>query len=150
MAQGLAYQEVVDLYTKGIVPDSQAKVATDPKFKGQLIYSLDNDAAHQKAIPLLKAAGVLNGSNRAPLPPLSPDMHKVVEHTHGTMMGFFNEELGKLDDSARTVDFYIKMLSDIFFERITKEMIAEDTKSLRDTYRAIIAAKGGYINHDLS
>jgi hypothetical protein len=138
------------LYTKGIVPDCQAKVASHPKFKGQLIYSFDNDSAHNKALPHLAAAGVLNGSNRAPLPALSPDMHKVVEHTHGTLMQHFNEMMEELDDSPRTVEFYIKELKKIFFDRITPEMITADTRSLRETYTAIIAAKGGYINKDLS
>ena len=150
VAQGLAYQEVVHLYTKGIVPDSQQKVATHPKFKGQLIYSLDNDSAHKKALPLLKEAGVLNGSNRAPLPALSPDMHKVVEHTHALLMYHFNEMLETLDDSPRSVEFYLEKLREIFFREVTPEIITKDTRSLRASYMAIKEAKGGYIDRDLS
>lgn len=150
VAQGPAYQEVVHLYTKGIVPDCQQKVATHPNFKGQLIYSLDNDSAHKKALPLLEEAGVLNSSNRAPLPALSPDMHKVVEHTHALLMHHFNEMLETVDDSPRSVEFYIEKLREIFFREVTAEIITKDTRSLRATYKAIKAANGGYIDRALS
>jgi hypothetical protein len=142
--------EVQHLYNNGIVPDSQQKVATHPNFKGQIIYSFDNDRAHTKAVPYLEAAGVLNSSNRAPLPALSPDMHKVVEHTHALLMYHFNEMMETLDDRPRSVDFYIEKLREIFFREVTPEIITKDTRTLRATYRAIIAADGGYICKALS
>lgn len=150
VAKGFAYQEVVHLYKDGIKPACQQKVATHPHFKGQVIYSFDNDSAHTKALPYLEEAGVLNGSNRAPLPSLSPDMHKVVEHTHGLLMNHFNEMMEDLDDSPRTVEFYIEKLREIFFREVTPEIIAKDTKSLRATFTAIIAADGAYVDPALS
>ena len=144
VAQAIAFNEAVHIIEMVMKPAAEEKVATHPKFKGEIIYSFDNDRAFTKAVPILKARGVLNETNRAPLPPKSPDMHKVVEHCHGLIWHHFQQFLLSLDDLKKPIAYFIVALEDIFYHNVTAESIMKDTRSLRSTYQAIIEAKGAY------
>jgi hypothetical protein len=146
VAQAIAYQEACHIIEGEMKPAAEKLVATHKKFKGEIIYSFDNDRAFTKAVPLLKERGIITDTNRAPLPPKSPDMHKVVEHCHAIIVAHFQKFLLRQKDLNKPMAFYIKALEDIFFTHITAKSVMADVKSLKATYRAIIAAKGAYPN----
>jgi hypothetical protein len=110
----------------------------------ELIYSFDNDAVHKAALPELLNRGILTANNRAPLPPCSPDMHKVVEHCIARLTVLVNEELVNSDDTLQSVAYWQQRLVTLFTSRITAPQVAADVHSLRGTYQAIINAQGGW------
>lgn len=146
VAQAIAYQEAAHIIEGEVKPAAEKLVATHKSFKGEIIYSFDNDRAFTKAVPLLKERGIITATNRAPLPPKSPDMHKVVEHCHGIIVAQFQQFLLRQKDLDKPMSFYTKALKKIFYTHITAKSVMADVKSLRATYKAIIAAKGGYPN----
>lgn len=110
----------------------------------QIIWSFDNDAVHKAALPELLNRGILTSSNRAPLPPCSPDMHKVVEHCIARLASLVNAELVSTDDAVQSVAYWQQRLVHLFSTQITAPQIARDVQSLKKTHQAIIDAEGAW------
>lgn len=110
----------------------------------QLVYSFDNDAVHQGAMEELQQRGLITNSNRAPLPPNSPDMHKVVEHSIARLTSMVNSELAHTEDLVLPVEHWRSRLEQMFLTGITAASIRADVASLKATYQAIIDVAGSW------
>lgn len=111
-----------------------------------IIYSFDNDKIHQK--PETLAALKINYKNRLPLPPYSPDMHRVIEYTVGRLKTAFRKWL-YAHPGANTMEKYQDALTTIFFNKKKKsvadaETINKSVKRLPSLFKEILAAKGGW------
>lgn len=100
---------------------------------GEPVYSFDNAPIHD--MTLLESIGI-DGSDRAPLPARSPDMHKVIEHVFGTLEGAMQQELHD-DPGLCTAKQYKAVLQRLFKSKITAESVRKDIKSLAGTYNVI-------------
>lgn len=105
------------------------------------LFSYDNDKVHMGAD--LRQAGI-EPRDRFDLPPCSSDMHKVVEHVHGWLQARMQKWLEGMDEQQLTVDACKQELARLFYQVLQIKSIADDVASLKDTYRAIIRADGGY------
>jgi len=105
------------------------------------LYSYDNDKVHMGAD--LTEVGIMPG-DRFALPPCSSDMHKVVEHTHAWLQGQMQKWLEDMEEHRLTADACKLKLQHLVDSKLKQSSIAADVASLKDTYRAIIAARGGY------
>ena len=101
LAKGTTSKEFCDVMEK-IQQAATMRVAPqlNPQQGEQLVYSYDNDSVHKGALEELRVRGLLTSTNRAPLPPNSPDMHKVVEHCIARVTSMVNAELADTEDSA--------------------------------------------------
>lgn len=109
-----------------------------------IMYSFDNDKIHQK--PETLAALKINYKNRLPLPPYSPDMHRVIERTVGRLKTAFRKWM-YAHPGANTMEQYQAALTHIFFNH--KKVAGADTinrsvKRLPSLFKEILAAKGGW------
>jgi hypothetical protein len=107
-----------------------------------ILYSFDNANIHTCAV----RAGMLDfygwtEDDRLPLPPYSPDMHRVIEHTHGTATAAFRKWLYENPDK-RTVDDIKAGFEQVYREVNTPDAIAKDVAGLPELY-SWIHANGG-------
>jgi hypothetical protein len=107
----------------------------------QWLYSYDNDKVHMGAD--LTEAGIMP-VERFDLPACSSDMHKAVEHIHAWLQFKMQLWLEQQEEQRLTVDACKAELERLFFHELKASSIAADVATLKDTYRAIIAAGGGY------
>ena len=107
----------------------------------QWLYSYDNDKVHVGAD--LTRVGIMP-TDRFDLPACSSDMHKVVEHVHAWLQQQMQLWLEDMEEQSLSPDQCTRQLQQIFFNQLQQSSIAADVATLKDTYRAIIAAGGGY------
>lgn len=108
------------------------------------LWSFDNDKIHQKAETLVSLK--INYKNRLPLPPNSPDMHRVVEHCIGRLKSAFRKWM-YAHPQARSMKQYRQALHTLFFtdDHITgSDPITKDTEKLPALFKHILAAKGSW------
>ena len=108
--------------------------------RGPLRFSFDNPPIHNTCP--LSTIGI-EPEHRAPLPPRSPDMHKVIEHIFGTLTNAMNESLAS-DPELKGVTKYKEKLEELFMHRITPNSVSKDVKSLKSTYDEIIRLGGDW------
>lgn len=110
--------------------------------RNQPVYSFDNWSGHKQAAEALHL-DVKEGT-RAPLPPKSPDMHKVIEHVFNTVQNEFGKRLW-MHPGEHDMSTYLAVLEDILFNFITVESVRKDIDSLPKTYEHIMTpvASGG-------
>jgi hypothetical protein len=101
------------------------------------VLSFDN------ATPHTGAADMVDEGHRFPLPPNSPDMHKVVEHVHPFVCQRMDKWVQQQGNRKFTMAECKQQLRDIA-QQISKHSVHRDVMSLRDTYSAIVAAGGRY------
>ncbi len=140
-AQGITSAEFTEIMS--IIKDTLLTRENRKKLKAgeSWLYSYDNDKVHQGAD--LTEAGI-HPKDRFDLPPCSSDMHKVVEHVHGWLQGRMQKWLEDKDEEKLTVQECKAELERLFKHELKTESIAADVATLKDTYRAIIRAEGGY------
>ena len=115
-------------------------VKSDPRFKHSfnqragLHFSYDNPPIHRN-LPLQDVV-------RVPLPPRSPDMHKVIEHKFGILTRQMNASLAK-DDQLKGVAKYKAELERLFHS-ISAESVHKDVLSLESTYSEILKVQGNW------
>lgn len=126
----------------------QASSRVMPRLLGlqqqQIVWSFDNDRVHTAALPELRLRGLLTPSTRAPLPPHSPDMHKVIEHCIGRLTSMVVAELADTEDVQLSIAHWQARLQDMFMNHISADSIARDVSSLPATYQAIIDVGGAW------
>lgn len=140
-AQGITsaeFVEVMDSIREALLTRENRKKL---KAGERWLYSYDNDKVHMGAD--LRQAGI-EPRDRFDLPPCSSDMHKVVEHVHGWLQGRMQKWLEDMDEQRLTADACKAELKRLFCQILTTRSIAADVATLKDTYRAIIRAQGGY------
>lgn len=113
---------------------------------GDIKYSWDNDRIHAGAD--LATVGIADDM-RLELPALSSDMHKVIEHVHARIQYHFENWLWDYGEGKPKVDECKEKVMEIFNNVISQESIKADVYSLHKTYKAMIAANGGYIAKSL-
>lgn len=105
------------------------------------LFSFDNPPIHQKAV--LARAGI-KPEQRVPLPPRSPDMHKVIEHCFGILSRAMNTSL-LCNSHIKSIGQYRAEIERLFYSCITPESVQADVKSLSATYDCIAgSAQGGW------
>lgn len=135
-------EEFRDVMVHSILPAIEAKVA--PLVRGKPLLSYNNATIHTKAGPMLQAAGAFTRCERVAAPAQSPDLQKVVEHTHGRIQQRWQRELRGDGQKVLSMPKYISRLRKIFEEVATPAMVEADVRSLPATYKAVIAAKGDW------
>jgi hypothetical protein len=76
-------------------------------------------------------------------PAYSPDMHKVIEHVHGTVVTAFRKQLREMVKPHTTIIQYCKMVEKLFYA-ITPQSVQDDIRSLEATWHEVIKCEGGY------
>lgn len=104
---------------------------------GDPVFSFDNATIHDMEV--LEEVGI-TWENRVPLPPRSPDMHKVIEHVFGTLEGAMQEALHE-DHSLTRGREYAALLRTLFKQRITALSIQKDIRSLYPLYDMLHKSK---------
>ena len=103
------------------------------------IYSFDNARFHTAAIPDLN----ISADEEMPLPPHSPDLHKVVEHQHALIKREFQKRF-TIDRSISTRDEAKTLLSQVIQQVVKADSVAKDANSLYLTYKQVQLAVGDY------
>jgi ureidoglycolate hydrolase len=78
------------------------------------------------------------------LPAYSPDIHKVIEHVHGTVYNGFMEQLMMMEVKPATCQAFIDMVGHAFTKHVSVESVQKDIASLKDTLTQIVLAQGGW------
>lgn len=120
--------------------DTASEFLPKPLDKHWLL-SMDNDSAHAAAD--LAGLGIWPAEHRFPLPALSPDMHKVVEHVHGVLCAKMQKWRRTFWPGKPSNQAVIDQLTKLFFD-YDPVSIQNDIDSLPATYQAIIDAAGMY------
>lgn len=105
------------------------------------LLSMDNDSTHAAAD--LAGLGIWPAERRFPLPALSPDMHKAVEHVHGWLCAKMQKWRRSFFPRKPSNQDVIKHLTELFYS-YDPVAIQKDIDSLPETYKAIIHAAGMY------
>lgn len=108
----------------------------------QPLLSYDNDSVHTSPLACLPEHGVFSGRDRLVLPARSPDLHRVIERSHGRLCKRFIKQL-HYQSGVRTAAQYIKQLELLFFKHESAEVISKDVAKLPELYR-VVAVDGGY------
>jgi hypothetical protein len=112
------------------------------------IISLDNASIHVKAKQLAKKGvpRLFPGKSVKfwELPAYSPDIHKVIEHVHGTVYNAFKKQLIECDSRPETWEPFFGMVKAAFLEHVTTASVRGDIASLQETLKQIVEAKGGW------
>lgn len=69
-----------------------------------------------------------------PLPPYSPDLHRVIEHTHGSAEVAFQKWLHE-NRGKKTIDEYKQAFKDIYYKVNTQQSIRADVQGLPRLYQ---------------
>lgn len=107
-------------------------------------WSFDNDRIHQNPITLARLK--INSRNRFPLPPNSPDMHRVIERCVGRLKSTFRKWL-YAHPAPRTDKQYQNALARIFYETpsvASPAVIKKDALTLPTLFKCIRLARGGW------
>lgn len=115
--------------------------------RGTLVV-MDNARFHADAIKWL-------GKYCIPIPPFSPECNKAVEHMFHTIKTEFYKRYANLlmeAGSQRYIPFKQAkaMLVKVVHDVVKAPSIEKDVKTLKQTFKAIIAAEGGYISPHVS
>lgn len=107
------------------------------------IFSYDNTNLHDAADEVV---GPVGSPNRAPLPPYSPDMHKVIEHSYHYLtqklnQGVLHEISRKHAQDPYPPDFWPRIVEEVY-RSYPIESIQKDVRSLFATYRWIVTHDG--------
>lgn len=115
-------------------------------FKGETswVWSLDNPPYHTSAD--FSSIGI-STDDFAPLPPASGDMHRAIEHVHGTLQGALQKWL--LYNHTSSVPSLKSALSSLFFSKFTAEGVSRDVATLKPLWEGIVAAGGDYVTRRL-
>lgn len=108
-----------------------------------MLWSFDNPNIH--SLEELEAIGI-SPADRAELPAASGDMHRVIEHVHGTLTTHLQSYIAHarpLPAPAKVQDH----LRSLFFSKITISHVNDDLDLLPGLWRAIKAAGGAYVDY---
>jgi hypothetical protein len=133
-AKKLTAAEFLDVMRNVKTKTDACKEANPKYYKiGGPYYSWDNASWHQAAD--LSTIGIKH-EHRLPLPPNSPDMHKVIEHVVGNTKRRMKECL--CDNAALTsVKDVKKAMEKVFYTKNKVTSIRKDINSLPGTYKII-------------
>lgn len=131
------------------MPKLKALRAKNPKnFIGGVGVVMDNWSVHKKVIKQL-------GGHCIPIPANSPEFNKPIEHLFNLIKAEFGRRYSELLIEAGSQRFIPlaaakALLKTVVYDVVNPKSIAKDVDDLTRTYKAIIAAKGGYISSRVS
>jgi hypothetical protein len=101
----------------------------------QILYSFDNAKIHESAVSrgLLDMYDWKAAKDRLTLPPYSPDMHRVIEHSHGTATYAFRQWLYQNPDK-NTLQDYKEGFEMVYKQVNTPAVIRKDVAGLTELY----------------
>lgn len=108
-------------------------------------FSFDNPRIHggkKKGGDIMRACG-LSTEQRFPLPRYSPDIHRVIEHTHANVCYAFQEWLDMHEDDFNLPAYKLK-LEELFYARMVDRVIDSDAITLPKLFAKIIEFEGGW------
>jgi hypothetical protein len=108
------------------------------------IFSMDNASVHVRLRDVF-ALGQLKmpkSSFDCSPPPYSGDLHKVIEHVHGTLCSAFERWLERQTKMPDTLEELYAKLEAMFYDIITPESVQKDVASLQDTFKEVIRLGG--------
>lgn len=111
------------------------------RLRPRWLLSMDNDTAHKRA--RLDERCIWDRRMKYSLPPLSPDMHKVVEHVHAFLVQAMQAWRQTLWPHKPSEQQCKEKLVQLFYS-YQPASIQADVDSLPDTYQAIIDNAGMY------
>lgn len=139
------FKDVMKVFSEEAAKVLEAEFAGNQEMIHMLqpIFSFDNDHCHNGADDIVGPQGT---EYRAPLPPYSPDMHKVIEHSYHylsqKMRGPLFRALWKENNEHHfSPTFWWKVVED-YYKKYKVEFIRKDIESLDDTYEWIIENGG--------
>lgn len=154
-ALGPTAREFAEVVMKPIIQAGRS-LQNNAKYKryfpgdAETLYSFDSARIHQAALvkdpngtTLLTPYWFQEGVHRVPLPPYSPDMHKVIEHTHAVAEAKFGKWLME-DTKKYNIEEYKAKFEQIYRESCTHKVVAADVQTLHDTYDAIVNVGGDW------
>lgn len=108
------------------------------------IFSFDSAKHHtsSKLQDFLPAS--FDGTCKFPLPAYSPDIHRVIEHSHARAQAAFEKWLYSYNVPGLTVDDYMREYERIYREQCNVEVIAADVAGLPELFDNIINNNGGW------
>jgi hypothetical protein len=109
------------------------------------LYSYDNDKIHRGAD--MGQMGILP-EHRFPLPELSSEMHKVVEHVHAWLDYHMQLWLQKQNRKELKIEACKQQLEHLFYNVLKKESIQKDVQSLVQTFEAVVLAGGHHVTSE--
>lgn len=110
------------------------------------LFSMDNASVHLKMRELAQQQLGISPTTftMCSPPPYSGDLHKVVEHVHGTICEEFNRYILDLTVPPTDITDLFAKLEAIFFKEITPKSVQQDMKSLEQTFKEVIRLEGAY------
>lgn len=110
-------------------------------------YSLDNARVHKAAYSEETVAWPDKPTNGTfgvvQPPPYSPDLHKVIEHVHGTICSAFRQEIQAMGP-AEDINTYFAKLKQLFYQKTTAASVQKDCQSLKQTIQEVIKLEGAW------
>jgi hypothetical protein len=105
-----------------------------------ILYSFDSARIHTSCLTpdkisgkSLLAAHGFTPELRVPLPPYAPDMHRVIEHTHGTAEMRFRKWMYS-HPGKHTMEQYMAAFEELYKECTTAAIISADVAGLPELY----------------
>lgn len=106
------------------------------------IYSYDNPRIHTNP-DMLQRLGINPDLNAFPLPPKSPDMHRIIERVHGRICTRFRKWLAD-QPQKQTIQACIAKLREIFFQTETPTVHQNDIASYHEMLQQIVERQGAW------
>lgn len=132
----VAKTELIDMLDDGVQP----------------LISFDNDRIHTSALKtqatVLSNVGWDAATMRCELSPYSPDMHRVIEHTHGLATLKFRQWLYQ-NPTKHSVAEYKSAFESIYRQCCTPDVIAKDVAGLPEVYNYVATHGGEWATDDL-
>jgi hypothetical protein len=123
-------------FAKKVMRRFQSKaeeVLAENHIEESIVVSYDHAGAHDsaEATELLEAMGITqDAQSRMPLPPLSPDFHRVIEHVHAIASRAFNVKL-RNTEGRRSINKYKEMYEEAFYEAVNASSVQDDIRGLK-------------------
>jgi hypothetical protein len=113
-------------------------------FKNEpILYSFDSARIHTSCLTIDKTTGRsllsehgFSPELRVPLPAYAPDMHRVIEHTHGTAEMRFRKWMYS-HPGKHTMEQYMAAFEELYKECTTAAIISADVAGLPELYKWI-------------
>jgi hypothetical protein len=114
------------------------------KQKVQPIFSYDGARHHTSNRLMAFLPAGYDTADNFPLPPYSPDIHRVIEHAHGRATSEFQKWVYSNNMPGLTVDDYKREFESIYMKCCSAEVINADVEGLPELFDNIIENEGGW------
>lgn len=104
------------------------------------LYSFDNPTIHTDPATLWELQ-IIPNLTRLELPPRSPDLHKVIEHSHAVICQRFQQWVNETSETWE-MPGYCNVLRHLFYTKLTPTGIRKDVESLDKTFQAVVERGG--------